>query len=118
MSLLSQLDAFIAEGQIAKAAKPRKKSAKKPVNPNIAKKYVAPGQRLPGERHGWQTKAPPIPKPTMHLETRIIHSNKLIHPVMVHYLIDELEAATYNPFDFLGCSPIWPQHLHLHTHEE
>ena len=118
MSLLAQVEAFIAEGKIAKANKPAKRKAKKPVNPNIAVKYQIPGKRLPGERFGWSDKvAPPTPKPTMFIEKRVIHNNIFIFPVMIHYIPEELEAATYSPFDFLGCSPIWKQHLYLHNEE-
>jgi len=76
MSLLSQLNAAVADGTIAKAGKPRKPGKpKKPVNPNIAKKYTRPGHRLPGERHGF---APPVPKPVIFLENKAIVKNKFV----------------------------------------
>ncbi len=119
MSLLSQLEAFVAEGKIAKAAKPQKRKAKKPVDPNIAKKYIAPGERrIPGERHGFrESVAPPVPKPTMYQEKRVIYNDRFLLPVMIKYAPEELEKATYNSFAFLGCSPIWKQHLHLPNEE-
>ncbi len=117
MSLLSQLDAFIAEGKIAKADKPVERKPKKPAKPNVAKRYQRPGTRLPGERFGFQSIAPPVPKPVMYIEQRIIYNKKFMLPIMVHYVPDELEKATYSPFDFLGCSPIWKQHLYLHNEE-
>lgn len=116
MSLLKQLDAFIAEGKIAKASKPVKRKPKKPVDPNIAVKYQRPGKRLPGERFGWPV-APAVPKPVMYIEQRVIYKNIFTLPVLIHYMTEELEAATYSPFDFIGCSPIWKQHLYLHNEE-
>ena len=117
MSLLSQLNAFIAEGKIAKAGKPRKGKVKKPVDPNIAKRYQRPGTRLPGERFGFQSIEPPVPKPVIYEEIRVIYKNIFIMPVLIPYIPDELEKATYSPFDFIGCSPIWKQHLYLHNEE-
>ena len=79
MSLLSQLNDFIADGTIAKAAKPTKRKPRKPVNPNIAKKYQVPGKRLPGERFGWSEKAaPPTPKPVIYQENKTIVKNKFV----------------------------------------
>ncbi len=77
MSLLSQLEAFVKDGTIAKAAKPRKKrKPKPPINPNIAKKYVRPGHRLPGERHGWSNV--PVPKPIIYRDNRRIVEGKFV----------------------------------------
>ena len=88
MSLLSQLDAFIADGTIAKADKPRKKGKPKAkINPNTAKKYIRAGHRLAGERHGFQAmkreqKSPAIPTPVFYEDKCQIVGDKLepIHP--------------------------------------
>ena len=77
MSLLAQLKAAVADGTIAKAGKPRKKGTAKPkaeVNPNTAKKYTRPGQRLPGERHGFV----PMPKPTTYFDNRRIVEGQFV----------------------------------------
>lgn len=132
MSLLDQLKAALADGTIqaatkesmAKAAQRKatkaaqapktkaKAKPKKPRNPNTARKYVGAGPRLAGERHGFRT--PPPPKNVgMHLDLREEYHGKLIMPVLAHYMPEELTLATYHPYAFLGCSPIWPNHLHL-----
>jgi len=103
MSLLSQLDAFIAEGKIAKAAKPRKKGkAKKPVNPNLAKKYQVSGQRLPGERFGFQeNKSPPVPKPVFYKDNSCINDNKFVptRPLSYQEEFGHENAIILNPDD-------------------
>ena len=76
MSLLSQLEAFVADGTIAKASKPRKPGKPKaPVNPNLAKKYTRPGHKLPGERHGF---AVPVPKPVIYQDNKAIVEGKFV----------------------------------------
>jgi hypothetical protein len=117
MSLFDQLDAFIADEKSGKI-KPKKaakaKKVKPAVNPLTAVKYTQPGKRLPGERHGWKEQpCPPPPKPTYYQEKRIIHGHIFIMPVYIPYLPSELAKAKYNPFAFLGCSPVWKQHLKL-----
>jgi hypothetical protein len=75
MSLLSQLEAFVTDGTIAKTAKPRKPGKpKKPFNPNTAVKYTRPGHRLPGERHGFV----PMPKPKPFIDNRRIVEGKFV----------------------------------------
>ena len=84
MSLLSQLNAAVADGTIAKAGKAKSKSKPKaPVNPNIAKKYTRPGQRIAGERHGF---AVPVPKPVIFQENRAIVEGKFVPIRPVTYL--------------------------------
>ena len=118
MSLLYQLQAALAEGTIkpaagkAKAKAKAKGKGKKAKPSNGAKKYIHPGHRLAGERHGW--KCPPPPKTIgLYTDKRQEHNGRFILPVLIGYLPEELEAAQYSPFAFLGTSPIWPNHLHL-----
>lgn len=114
MSLLKQLQAAIADGSIPKVGKPRKAATRKPTNPNIARKYIA-GNALPdrkGEPHGF-IPAPPPKHLGKYEDKRIIMHGKFVLPVMAHYMVEELDAATYHPFDFIGVSPVWAQHLHL-----
>lgn len=80
MSLLSQLEEYVAEGKIAKAGKPAKRKPKKPVNPNIAKKYRRPGHTIPGDPQGFRTyqPTPAVPKPVKHRETVRISDDKFV----------------------------------------
>ena len=121
MSLISQLEAFVAEGKIAKASKPQKRKAKKPVNPNIAKKYQRPGLRLlPGERFRFQEyKAPPIPKPTMYNDNRRIVEGKFvtIRPISYQEQYGHKTAIVLAPDDVEVitevCAALQKQHMTL-----
>ena len=82
MSLLSQLDAFIADGTVAKAGKPKKKGKTKSKNPNAAGKYVRPGlPRIPGERHGFV----PMPTPVIYEDNKTIVEGKFVPTRPVSY---------------------------------
>lgn len=120
MSIFDQIEAALADGTLDKIGakkqkeKGKKKKPAKTRNPNIAKKYIAPNADpvRRGEPHGFIPAPPP-----RHLGTyedkRIIKHGKFVLPVLSHYMPEELEAAQYSPFDFIGCWPVWAQHLSL-----
>lgn len=96
-----------------------KKKAKKGVAPKKvgSPKYQRKGEkRIPGESQPFREmkSGPPIKVPTHYFtDTKTVRNGKLIQPVKVHYLPEELDQATYSLLDFIGTYPQRACHLNI-----